>query len=103
MLLNACHSANRGSLPPPAAKAADAIAAAVVGKPAQSTNYVGASVLGEGQVLVGEQYFSALGLPCRRATFLGQTGQGQPLAVCAEKNGVWATAPDIFMASAQLP
>lgn len=54
---------------------------------------------GRGWASVGEAYLSALGLPCRSVTFVSEAQERYDLAVCAENNGVWATAPNIFAAS----
>jgi hypothetical protein len=98
-VLPACGGSLRSQPLASRAAALDEIAAIVVDSPLRSSNYVGASRLGAGQVIVGDRYFSALGIPCQRATFVSPGGEGYDLAVCAEKNGEWATAPEIFMAS----
>lgn len=101
VLTMASCAGSRPNGPPSASQAGalDAIAAIVVGNPVHSTNYVDHSQMGGGRVIVGERYFSALGIPCQRAMFVNPGGQEYDLAVCAEKSGDWATAPDIFVAS----
>lgn len=75
--------------------ASDEIAAAAATGAVHSSATVRDGRFGEGQVTVGEQYFSALGIPCRKVMFVG-SGGGRELVACMEKKGVWATAPDIF-------
>ena len=55
---------------------------------------------GPGTAVLGEKYLSALGQTCRRADFTTPTGQRRDLAVCQERPGRWATAPDIFLPAA---
>jgi hypothetical protein len=98
-VLPACGGSFRSQSLTSRVDAQDEIAAIVVASPLHSSNSVVASRLGAGQVIVGDRYFSALGIPCQRATFVNPGGEGYDLAVCAEKNGEWATAPEIFMAS----
>lgn len=99
VILPSCGGSRQSQPEASRAGALDEIAAIVVGSPPRSANYVDSSRLGAGQVITGERYFSALGVPCQRATFVNPGGQGYDLAVCAEKDGDWATAPDIFVAS----
>ena len=82
---------------PAAGYAADEIAAVAATGAVHSSTPVHGGRFGEGQATVGEQYFSALGIPCRKVLFVASGGgTGRELTVCMEKNGVWSTAPDIF-------
>ena len=82
---------------PAAGYAADEIAAVAATGAVHSSVPVHSGRFGEGQATVGEQYFSALGIPCRKVMFVGSAGgSSRELTVCMEKNGVWSTAPDIF-------
>lgn len=74
----------------------DALAETVMSQSGSTAVIVAASQYGPGQATLGENYLSALGLPCRRVFFVANTGEHRHLTVCAEKDGVWVTAPDIF-------
>lgn len=76
-------------------RSADDLALAVANANPGYVN-VAASPYGRGLADVGEPYMSALGLPCRPVVFLTENEDRYDLAVCAEKNGVWSTAPNIF-------
>lgn len=78
-------------------KGSDIIAAAVAGAgPAGSLVDVSGSSFGNGRAAVGDQYMSAVGIACRPVVFINEGGDRYNLAVCAEKDGLWATAPSIF-------
>jgi|GEM_PF-3535383 hypothetical protein len=79
-------------------RSGDALAKAVVNaSPGQVS--ISESPYGRGWASVGEPYLSALGLACRSVVFVNEDQERYDLAVCAEKNGVWATAPNIFAAN----
>lgn len=82
----------------PGARSGDALALTVV---SSSPGYacISDSPYGRGWASVGEPYLSALGLPCRSVVFVNENQERYDLAVCAEKNGAWATAPNIFAAN----
>lgn len=92
---------------PSAGYASDEIAAVAATGAVHSSTPVKSGKFGEGQATVGEQYFSALGVPCRKVLFISSAGgSGRELTVCMEKGGMWATAPDIFsgpVAAAAVP
>lgn len=79
------------------AKSGDALAQAVLDSGPGYVN-VNEGPYGRGWASVGEPYLSALGLPCRPVVFVNEAQERYDLAVCAEKNGLWATAPNIFAA-----
>lgn len=76
-------------------KSADELAMAVTNS---GPGYISVaeSPYGRGWAAAGEPYMSALGLPCRRVVFVNENQDRYDLAVCAEKGGVWSTAPSIF-------
>lgn len=76
-------------------KSADDLALAVANS---GPGYVSVakSPYGRGWAAAGEPYMSALGFPCRRVVFVNENQDRYDLAVCAEKNGIWSTAPNIF-------
>ena len=82
---------------PAAGYAADEIAAVAATGAIHASTPVHGGKFGDGQATVGEQYFSAYGIPCRKVLFVSSGGgSSRELTVCMEKNGVWSTAPDIF-------
>lgn len=92
---NAAAAQNQG-------KASDILAAAVAGAgPAGSIIDVSGSLFGNGRAAVGDKYMSAVGITCRPVVFINDGGDKYNLAVCAEKDGLWATAPHIFASMRQ--
>lgn len=79
------------------AKSGDALAQAVINSGPGDIN-ISDSPYGRGWASVSEPYLSALGLPCRSVIFFSENQERYDLAVCAESNGVWSTAPNIFAA-----
>lgn len=103
LLLSGCASQTKGAVAAQnPGKADDALAAAVAGAgSAGSLIDVSGSHLGNGRASVGAQYMSAVGIACRPVVFINDGGEKYNLAVCAEKNGLWTTAPNIFASNRQ--
>lgn len=76
--------------------ATDMLATAVLNR-SDTIVDVANSQFGPGRAAVGAKYLSALGMPCRPVVFVNNSGDRYNLAVCAEKDNVWATAPPIFV------
>lgn len=105
LIFSGCASQNRrtASSPQGPGPAADAIAAAVAAVDAGGSLIdVAGSPFGNGRAAVGDSYLSAAGVSCRPVVFVNEGGDRYNLAVCAEKDGLWATAPHIF-ASVRYP
>lgn len=77
--------------------------AALAAENSSGSRQISVSPFGGGTATLGESYFSALGLPCRRVFFVDNYGKRHNLAVCDETGGVWKTVPDIFEYSNNRP
>lgn len=97
--ISGCAAANAGrdsAAAPQPGRPADEIAA-LASENAAGSHSVNVSPCGGGTATLGEVYFSALGVACRRVIFMDYAGRRHDLAVCDESGGgLWSTAPDIF-------